>query len=294
MWAANAAKLGYKWNLGNGMQVKFWEDTWFGSSPLAVQFWDLYNICNEQLAVVAQVWDGTNLKLTFRRIFSDKLMEQWYELEQICTGISFSSDCDSLIWTYTASGTYTSSSLYKIITHRGIIPLFIPSIWSLTVPPRIHIFLWLLSNNKLMTRDNLEKRNMGKPTQCEFCGEPESITHLFFDCIVAREIWTSVSMFLKVQIGTTYESIARFWPANKNHSAMNTICAAVLWGIWKNRNAMIFDGQTWLCIKQVWWLILKAVKKWRLIFRPEMQTRVDQFSHHDSTLLRTPGALPWS
>jgi hypothetical protein len=144
-----------------------------------------------------------------------------------------------------------------------------------------------------MTRDNLEKRNMGKPTQCEFCGEPESITHLFFDCIVEREIWTSVSMFLKVQIGTNYESIARFWPANKNHSATNTICTAVLWGIWKNRNAMIFDGQTWLCVKQVWWLILKAVKKWRLIFKPKMQARVDQFSHHVSTLLRTPGALPW-
>jgi hypothetical protein len=42
---------------------------------------------------------------------------------------------------------------------------------------------------------------------------------------------------------------------------MNTICAAVIWDIWKNRNAMIFDGQTWLCVKQVWWLILKVVKK---------------------------------
>jgi hypothetical protein len=74
---------------------------------------------------------------------------------------------------------------------------------------------------------------------------------------------------------------------------MNTICAAVLWGIWKNRNVVIFDGQTWLCVKQVWWLILKAVKKWRLIFKPEMQASVDHFSHHISTLLRTLGALPW-
>jgi hypothetical protein len=112
--------------------------------------------------VVAQVWDGTNLKLTFRRIFSDRLMEQWYKLEQIYTRISFSSECDSLIWTYTASGTYTSSSLYKIITFRGITPLYIPSIWSLMVPPRIHVFLWLLSNNKLMTRDNLEKKEYGQ------------------------------------------------------------------------------------------------------------------------------------
>jgi hypothetical protein len=39
MWAANATKFGSRWNLGNGMQVKFWEDTWFGTSPLAV-IWD--------------------------------------------------------------------------------------------------------------------------------------------------------------------------------------------------------------------------------------------------------------
>jgi hypothetical protein len=56
-----------------------------------------------------------------------------------------------------------------------------------------------------MTRDNLEKRYMGKPTQCEFFCEPESITHLFFHCIVAREIWTLVSIFLKVQVGTNYK-----------------------------------------------------------------------------------------
>jgi hypothetical protein len=72
-------------------------------SPLVVQFWDLYCICNEQLAVVAQVWNGTNIKLSFRMIFSARLMEQWYELEQICTRIYFSSDCDFLIWTYIAN-----------------------------------------------------------------------------------------------------------------------------------------------------------------------------------------------
>jgi hypothetical protein len=112
-----------------------------------------------------------------------------------------------------------------------------------------------------MTRDNLEKRNLGKPTTCEFCSELETITHLFFECVVAKEVWKSVSLFFYIQIGSDYESIARFWLSNKKHAAMNTICATVLWSIWKSRNAMIFDGQTWLCTKQVWWLILKAIKK---------------------------------
>ena len=29
MWAAQAARIGYCWNIGNGRKVRFWEDQWF-------------------------------------------------------------------------------------------------------------------------------------------------------------------------------------------------------------------------------------------------------------------------
>ena len=72
-----------------------------------------------------------------------------------------------------------------------------------------------------MIRDNLEKRNLGKPTGCEFCNELESISHLFFDCIVAKNVWSTVSDFFQLQLGTNYEFIARLWLANKKHGALN-------------------------------------------------------------------------
>jgi hypothetical protein len=40
--------MGYAWRVGNGRNFKFWEDQWFGSSRLAIQYWDLYSIINEQ------------------------------------------------------------------------------------------------------------------------------------------------------------------------------------------------------------------------------------------------------
>jgi hypothetical protein len=46
--ATKVAKMGFKWNIGIGYKVKFWEDHWFGSCSLAIQFWDLYVIVNEQ------------------------------------------------------------------------------------------------------------------------------------------------------------------------------------------------------------------------------------------------------
>lgn len=32
MWAASATKLGFRWKIGNGKKVKFWEDNWLGHS----------------------------------------------------------------------------------------------------------------------------------------------------------------------------------------------------------------------------------------------------------------------
>jgi hypothetical protein len=175
-------------------------------------------------------------------------MQKWWKnglnLWKICESIDFSPDCDALIWAYNSDGHYSTSSLYSIISYQGITPIFVPAMWSLVVPPRVHIFLWLLSNNKLMTRDNLKKRHLGKPISCEFCSEPETISHLFFDCIVARRSWSSVSNFLNLQLGSDFESVARFWLANKKHWVTNSICAAVMWSIWKTRNSMIFDGQS--------------------------------------------------
>jgi hypothetical protein len=158
-------------------------------------------------------------------------------------------DCDSLIWSYTADGKYSSSSIYKIISFRGVVPLYIPSVWSLHVPPRIHTFLWLLSKDKLMTKDNLQKRNLNKPLDCVFCKEHETINHIFFDCVVARNVWEKVSEFFGLPPISDYLSVARIWLANTKHAAQNTIYSAVLWSIWKIRNALVFDNQQWICLK---------------------------------------------
>lgn len=48
IWVATAARLGYRWRIGNGKKVKFWEDNWLGPSSLAIQFWEIYVLVNEK------------------------------------------------------------------------------------------------------------------------------------------------------------------------------------------------------------------------------------------------------
>lgn len=63
-------------------------------------------------------------------------------------------------------------------------------------PSQISVFLWLLSNTRLLTRDNLAKRREMSDTTCLFCAEMESISHLFFDCCAARAVWTSLRLVM--------------------------------------------------------------------------------------------------
>src|SRR4051794_41111561 len=122
-------------------------------------------------------------------------MQQWYELEAIANSIIFTNTSDALIWQFEEKGVYTTSSLYAIINNGGVTPIYIPSVWQLHIPPRVHIFLWLLAHKKLMTRDNMKRRHLHKLEDCIFCSEEESIDHLFFECIVARQIWPVISEF---------------------------------------------------------------------------------------------------
>jgi hypothetical protein len=73
-----------------------------------------------------------------------------------------------------------------------------PDVWKIMVPHIVHFFLWLLSKNKLLTRDNLDKRRKLEDRTCLFCKGQEFVHHLFFDCVVAKTVLTScfrVSLF---------------------------------------------------------------------------------------------------
>lgn len=70
--------------------------------------------------------------------------------------ICFSNEVDFVIWKYESNGVFSSSSLYKVVTNRGVMPVFLPFMWKIVVPPKIHIFLRLLANNKIMITDNMD------------------------------------------------------------------------------------------------------------------------------------------
>jgi hypothetical protein len=166
---------------------------------------------NQVLDTLAEVWVDGELRISFRNTFSELMMQKWGELVSVVEQVVLTEDADSLIRCYEKSGIYSSHSCYNIISYRGVKPVYIPAIWGIVVPPKIHLFLWLLAYNKLAMVDNLNKKGLKKNTQCCFCGENESISHMFFECVVARVTWEYVRELMGIEIGGDYISIASKW-----------------------------------------------------------------------------------
>ena len=115
-------------------------------------------ICEQQGKTIHQVWNGEDLMLSFRRSISDQLMNLWYDLVSIVEDVQLNGEDDQIIWSFSSNGKFSVQSLYAVISHHGVKPVFVHAVWKLKIPPRVQIFLWLLSKNKLLTRDNLAKR----------------------------------------------------------------------------------------------------------------------------------------
>jgi hypothetical protein len=128
-----------------------------------VQFWDLYVIRNEKIIVLVHTWVDGELRLTFRRNFDEEMMQAWYDLEATVENIVLNDSSDALVWSYNSSGVYSSQSFYAIVNYRGVTPIYILAVWSVNVSPKIQLFFWLLSHNKLAMVDNLSKKGMQKP-----------------------------------------------------------------------------------------------------------------------------------
>ena len=66
----------------------------------------------------------------------------------------------------------------------------------------------MVKKNRILTTDNLIKKDWQGDSRCVFCNENESEDHLFVSCIVAQRIWQWIAAFNGFQFtGTTIQDL---------------------------------------------------------------------------------------
>jgi hypothetical protein len=175
----------------------------------------------------------------------DDLLSGWQKILSDMRKVNFTPDHDSVVWKVAIAGLFSVKSVYNAMTSDESGPSH-SKIWKSKIPAKIKIFLWLLLNNVILTKDNLIKRKwIGDPT-CYFCDQDESVSHLFFHCSTAKAVWAIVAHCIGANnIPNTLNQCwtwCECWlPAGKQFHTLGI--AAICWAIWKTRNKCCFEGR---------------------------------------------------
>ena len=298
--ANQLATTGLRKKVGNGRKTLFWSDLWIAQQPLKSSFPRLFSIACHRQATVSSLgfWNGTSWTWAFSwtrelrvRDISERDRLQSL-LENVCIALE---DEDALIWSHCNSGQFSVKSftaeLAKIDQpqHHDYIA---GNLWKGLVPPRVEIFVWLVCQGKLNTRAKLAKLQIINPSQdlCPLCNEKsESVDHLFIHCSFSWQVWSWWLSLWNVSWSppATVKNIFEQWAIQGWDPFFKKVWWAafyiIIWSIWKERNARIFNNISssvektadLILLRLGWW-----IKGWG-----------DPFPYNCDDIIRNPNCL---
>jgi hypothetical protein len=95
-------------------------------------------------------------------------------------------------WTLDKTQTFTTKSLYQLLTHGGVRDLLCTLVWKWKVPLKVKVFLWQMIHDKLQTATTLKRRGWHGSPLCCVCDRPETVDHIMFQCVFLRYLWCCV------------------------------------------------------------------------------------------------------
>ena len=169
---------------------------------------------------------------------------EWDDLLRQLGPPTTSEGADSLEWMLTPSRKFSVKSLYLMLC-QGLPHKHFCQIWGIGVPLKIRIFLWQLARKRLPSNDNIARRKGPSTGRCGLCGDPEDTNHIFFDCTLAKFMWSAVRELLHCSWNPS--CFADFFRLLQGHTGQSRrvlwICSAALcWTLWNMRNKITIEG----------------------------------------------------
>ncbi|GJX02718.1 RNA-directed DNA polymerase, eukaryota, partial [Tanacetum coccineum] len=107
---------------------------------------------------------------------------------------------DRWYWTLDGSGEFSVASARKVIDDNRFPEVSNQTRWIKAVPIKVNIHAWKVRMDCLPTRLNISRRGIDIPSiLCPVCGSvTESSSHLFFDCLVAKDNFRKICRWWEV------------------------------------------------------------------------------------------------
>ena len=174
---------------------------------------------------------------------------------------------DELYWNGSPFGGFTLSSALKIIRNEAEPDIEEvkgwKTMWRVEVPQRIKFFLWLASQDRLMTNSNRFIRQLTSDPRCLVCGEVEEHTlNILRDCPTARVVWRKLGM---ASMNPSWNGSLKEWilhnieaGIHENNEGWPQVFSVAVWWLWKWCNDQIFNENPRMPLDQVCFIMARV------------------------------------
>jgi hypothetical protein len=165
--------------------------------PLLEVYPGLYSLASNKEASIADNFDSVSgssqWNISFVRSLNDWEMDDLASLYNLLYSYNLGGGVDKIWWVPNRKGKFEVKSFYFILNSSVSFPFPWKSIWRTKAPPRVAFFVWSATFGKILTLDNLRKRNIVLVNRCGMCKKKkeESIDHLLLHCESAQFLWNA-------------------------------------------------------------------------------------------------------
>lgn len=153
------------------------------------------------------------------------------------------------MWPLDSKGMFSVSSVFNLIISSEDNDEDWSWLWRLNCWEKIKVLLWTIMKGRILTNAERARRHLTVDKTCPICQEEEeTIKHLLWDCTAAREAWrfTSSPINYAFRQNDTLASWIKRNISSKDwtvdHTAWGPRFAFMIWGLWKSRNKLVFNG----------------------------------------------------
>lgn len=265
--------------IGAGDRALFWRDRWIHGARVAEIALLVLALVATQVAnrrLVCAGLDRHNWTLDIRGELSTEALSQFIQLWEVLIPFVINPSVpDKAIWPWCASGCYSATSAYHMLTLGATSFLCAEAVWRCWAPLNCKLFMWLALQGRILTSDRRARHGLQEdPSDCILGDQvEESANHLLVQCVYARQVWFQCFIWMKIPpelIPTQHDRLEDCWSQTRAaipklyRRGFDSLVSLVCWSIWKHRNARVFSNGEIRNERSLSDRILSDIKVWAM------------------------------
>lgn len=243
--------------VGSGGDTLLWHKPWLEGEVLSKRFERLFSIIldkNGLISDIVKIRNGSvEREWNWRRTLFQWELERLMELQQLIlnVGLKWARD-GKWVWKKDLSGIYSVRSTYTWLRVSEFMgdEEFNRKLWNSGAPLKVKAFVWKLAQDRILTSQNLLKRNLSvQNAQCRGCNKDhiETTNHLFFRCELFSAVWYECLHWWGFQ-SPLFDSckvhyfhfLGILLGSKEQRDIWELVWYATIWVIWNARNELLF------------------------------------------------------